>query len=66
MPNEAEKVLLPYHIDNAKLLSKIDKLICDKTDIEEVLKITNEIIFKKHFGLTQKEINLAYGIWKKL
>jgi adenine-specific DNA methylase len=66
MPNEAEKVLLPYHKENAKLLFKIDELIRDKTDIEEVLKITNEIILKKHFGLTQKEINLAHSIWKKL
>lgn len=66
MPNEAEKVLLPYHKDNAKLLSQIDKLIRNKTDIEEVLKITNQIILKEHFGLTQKEINLAHSIWKKL
>lgn len=66
MPNEAEKVLLPYHKDNAKLLSQIDKLIRDKTDIEEVLKITNQIILKEHYGLTQKEINLAHSIWKKL
>jgi len=66
MPNEAEKVLLPYHKDNARLLSKIDKLIRDKTDIEEVLKITNQIILKEHYGLTQKEINLAHSIWKKL
>lgn len=66
MPNEAEKVLLPYHKDNAKLLSKIDKLVRDKTDIEDVLKITNQIILKEHFGLTQKEINLAHSIWKKL
>ncbi len=66
MPNEAEKVLLPYHKDNAKLLSQIDKLIRNKTDIEEVLKITNHIILKEHFGLTQKEINLAHSIWKKL
>ena len=66
MPNEAEKVLLPYHKNNAKLLSKIDKLIRNKTDIEDILKITNQIILKEHFGLTQKEINLAHGIWKKL
>ena len=66
MPNEAENILLPYHKDNAKLLSQIDKLIRDKTDIEEVLKITNQVILKKHFGLTQKEINLAHSIWKKL
>jgi adenine-specific DNA methylase len=66
MPNEAEKVLLPYHKDNALLLAQIDTLIRDKTDIEEVLKITNQIILKEHFGLTQKEINLAHSIWKKL
>jgi adenine-specific DNA methylase len=66
MPNEAERILLPYHLDNASLLSQIDKLIRNKTDIEEVLKITNQVILKEHFGLTQKEIKLAHGIWKKL
>lgn len=66
MPNEAERVLLPYHNDNALLLPEIDKLIRDKTNIEEVLKITNQIILKEHFGLTQNEIKLAHSIWKKL
>jgi len=66
MPNEAERILLPYHKDNASLLTKIDKLIRNKTDIEEVLKFTNQIILKEHFGLTQKEIKLAHTIWKKL
>ncbi len=66
MPNETERVLLPYHHDSATLLSLIDTLIRDKTDIEEVLKITNEIILKQHYGMTQKEIDLAHGIWKKL
>jgi adenine-specific DNA methylase len=66
MPNEAERVLLPYHKDNALLLPEIDKLIRNKINIEEVLKITNQIILKEHFGLTQKEIKLAHSIWKKL
>lgn len=66
MPNEAERVLLPYHKDNALLLPQIDKLIRNKTNIEEVLKITNQIILKEHFDLTQKEIKLAHSIWKKL
>ena len=66
MPNEAERVLLPYHKDNAALLPQIDKLIRDKTNIGEVLKITNQIILKDHFGLTQYEIKLAHGIWEKL
>lgn len=66
MPNEAERILLPYHLDNAALLPQIDKLIRNKTDIEEILKITNQVILKEHFGLTQKEIKLAHTIWKKL
>lgn len=66
MPNETEKILLPYHKDNAKLLRKIDKLIRNKADIEEVVKITNQVILKKHYGLNDKEINLAHSIWKKL
>ena len=66
MPNEAERVLLPYHKDNSALLPQIDKLIRNKTDIEEILKITNQVILKEHYGLTQKEIKLAHSIWKKL
>jgi adenine-specific DNA-methyltransferase len=66
MPNEAERVLLPYHEDNGDLLLQIDKLIRSKTNIEEVLKETNQVFLKKHYGLTQKEIKLAHSIWKKL
>jgi adenine-specific DNA-methyltransferase len=66
MPNEAERILLPYNKHNASLLSQIDKLIRNKTDIEEILEITNQVILKEHYGLTQKEIKLAHSIWKKL
>lgn len=66
MPNETERVLLPYHKDNATLLPTIDKLIRNKTDIDAVLKITNQVILKEHFGLSQKEIKLAHNIWEKL
>ncbi|MEI7585028.1 hypothetical protein [Runella sp.] len=66
MPNETEKILLPYNTDNAALLLQIDALIRDKTDIEEVLKITNKIILEDHYGLTLREIELAHNIWKKL
>ncbi|WP_027383258.1 Eco57I restriction-modification methylase domain-containing protein [Epilithonimonas caeni] len=66
MPNEAENILLPYHKNNVELLSKIDELIRNKTNIEEVLQITNEVILKQHYRLTQKEIDLAHSIWRKL
>ena len=66
MPNEAERILLPYHKDNAALLTEIDRFIRSKTGIEDILKLTNQIILKEHFGLTAKEIKLAHNIWKKL
>lgn len=66
MPNEAERVLLPYHKGNSSLLPTIDKLIRSKTDIDDVLKVTNQVILKEHYGFTQKEIKLAHNIWKKL
>jgi adenine-specific DNA methylase len=66
MPNEVERILLPYNENNAELLPVIDKMIREKKDISELLKITNEKILKENFGLTNAEIELANGIWKKL
>jgi adenine-specific DNA-methyltransferase len=66
MPNEVERILLPYNEDNAELLPIIDKMIREKKDISELLKITNEKILKQNYGLTDEEINLADSIWKKL
>jgi adenine-specific DNA methylase len=66
MPNEVERILLPYNENNAELLPIIDEMIREKKDISELLKITNEKILKENFGLTDSEIELADGIWKKL
>ena len=66
MPDEVERILLPYNENNAELLPVIDKMIREKKDISELLKITNKKILKENFGLTDSEIELADGIWKKL
>lgn len=66
MPNETERVLLPYHEDNGLLLPAIDKLIRNRTNIDDILKETNQVILNEHYGLTQKEIKTAHHIWKKL
>ncbi len=66
MPNEVERILLPYNENNAELLPVIDKMIRKKKDISEILKITNEKILKENFGLSDSEIELADSIWKKL
>ena len=66
MPNEVERILLPYNENNASLLPKIDKMVRSKTDISDILKITNQKILKEHHGLSNKDILMADGIWKKL
>lgn len=66
MPNEVERILLPYNENNADLLPIIDKMIREKKDISELLKITNQKILKENYGLTYEEIDLADSIWKKL
>ena len=38
MPNETEKILLPYHENNEKLLWNIDKMIREKVDIDYITK----------------------------
>lgn len=66
MPSETEKILLPYKEENEGLLHQIDQMMRAKKSIDEILKITNEQILKKGYGLTDKEIKLADSIWKKL
>lgn len=66
MPNEVERILLPYNVNNSDLLPLIDKMIREKKDISEILKITNQKVLKDNFGLSDSEIELADNIWKKL
>ncbi len=66
MPNEVEEILLPYNESNAELLPFIDKMIRNKKDISEILKITNQKILKENFGFSDSKIKLADQIWKKL
>ncbi|MBF0556505.1 MAG: class I SAM-dependent methyltransferase [Nitrospirae bacterium] len=66
MPSETEKILLPYKVKNETLLHQIDQMMRSKKNINEILKITNEQILKKGYGFTDREVNLADNIWKKL
>ena len=66
MPNEVEDVLIPYDEKNDKILPKIDTMIRNKVDINEILAYTDEIVLKKGFGFSDSEIKIANNIWKKL
>lgn len=66
MPSEAEKILLPYKINNSDLMLTIDKMMREKRSIDEILEITNKQILKDGYGFTDYEVKLADSIWKKL
>lgn len=66
MPNEAERILLPYHQNNAELLPYIDKMIRAKKDIVKILEETDKKILKANYNFSNSDINIALNIWKKL
>lgn len=66
MPNEVEEILIPYHFDNAKLFETVDKMMREKKNIDDIIKITDKLILKDIFNFTEEEISLANNIWKKL
>jgi adenine-specific DNA methylase len=66
MPSETEQILLPYRVENAEMLSSIDKMMRQKKDINQILSISNQIVLKDGYGFTDREIMLADNIWKKL
>lgn len=66
MPNEVENILLPYHTKNEELLSTIDEMMRKKKNISDILDVTNKIILKDNFGFSDRDINIADSIRKKL
>jgi len=66
MPNEVENILIPYKKTNSKLLTKINEMMKQGKDIEEILSFTNPIILKEGYGFSENDIKIANNIWKKL
>jgi adenine-specific DNA-methyltransferase len=66
MPGEATKIPLPYKLENAKILRRIDAMLRDDENITDILNYTDEIILKYGYGFTDRQIHLARSIWKKL
>ena len=66
MPSEVEEILLPYKKEHAEMIEKLDQMFREKKNIDEILVYSDEIILKKGFGFSDKEVKLANNIWKKL
>ncbi len=66
MPSEVEKILLPYTDSHADLLQQIARMMRVNTNIDSILELTNQKILAEGFGFSQREIDLATSIWKKL
>nr|MDD3720428.1 class I SAM-dependent methyltransferase [Candidatus Gracilibacteria bacterium] len=66
MPSEVGDILLPYNESNSELLDTLDIMIREKRNIEEILDYSDNIILKKGYGFTDKEIKTFRRIWKRL
>jgi len=66
MPNEVEKILVPYHENNEELLQMIDKMIRDKKDVSKILEVTDKKILQENYNFTDNEVSLVHNIWRKL
>ena len=58
--------MLPYHDSNKNLVETIDKMIRANESIDKILEITNKKILIENYGFTEKEVQIADRIWKKL
>ena len=66
MPSEVENIMLPYHDSNKNLVETIDKMIRANDSIDKILETTNKKILIENYGFTEKEVQIADRIWKKL
>ena len=66
MPNEVQKILIPYQKDNEQYLEKIDNFLRKNKDTTELLEFTNQLFLKEQLGFSQSDIDLVNGIWEKL
>lgn len=66
MPGEAAAIPLPYAESNALLLTTIDGMLRRCEDITDILKVTDEIILKQGLGMTDRQVEIAQSIWRKL
>lgn len=66
MPNEVERVLVPYREENGPLLKTIDQMFRDGKSIDDVLAFTDPIILKEGWGFSDSDIAVSNRIWKKL
>lgn len=66
MPSEVEDILLPYDLNNSKLLPRIEKSLRSKVEMKELLAFTDDQILGKNLGFTKQEIKMFNKIWLKL
>ena len=66
LPSEVKNIPIPYKETHKELLSEVDRMMRSKTNTDAILSVTDNIILKEGFGLSEKEIKIANSIWKKL
>jgi len=66
MPNEVERILIPYREINSGFLEELDEMLRYGTDIDKIVETTDEILLQDRLGMSDSEVAMANEIWKKM
>ena len=66
MPSEVGGIYMPYRIENEVLFTKIDRMLRQKKNADEILDYTDRIILHEGMGLSMEEVQTARSIWHKI
>ena len=57
---------MPYRIENEVLFTKIDRMLRQKKNADEILDYNDRIILHEGMGLSMEEVQTARSIWHKI
>jgi len=67
MPNEYKNLPIPFVKGVSKMqLKRFDKLLRRNAKVSDILKYTNEIILKDHYGMSSQDLDTLNEIYQKL
>ena len=66
MPSEVGGIYMPYRIENEVLFTRIDRMLRQKKNADEILDYTDKIILHEGMGLSMEEVQTARSIWHKI
>lgn len=66
MPNEVERIQIPYQEINSGLLDELDAMLRSSEDIDDIVNKMDQILLIDRLDFSESEVEMANDIWKKL